>query len=130
MAFPVRGQALEELVAGIDVARGLAFGALVRQRAALKGLAPARLVSGHAGGGDALAVGRVQQHHAGVVRRRQALQRIAAAQLHSLRHAGALGVALGKVNHAVRDVAAEHAHGRGFQTILVFSARRMGADSF
>ena len=97
-------------------------GALARQGAALEGLAAAPALPRHAGGGNALAVGRVHQQHTRLRGRRHALQGVAAAQLHGVGHARALGVALREIDHAVSHVAAEDLH-RGFQAILAFSAR-------
>ena len=67
----------------------------------------------HTGDINALAVRRVDQHHARR-RGRHALQRITAAQLHGVGHTRTLGVAFGKVDHAESHIAAEHRrHGRG-----------------
>ena len=105
MALPVRGQAGEEFVAGVEL--------VCRRRAALEGLAPAGGThAGHASGGNALAIRRVHQQHTWQAGGRQALQRVAAAQLHGVGHAGPFGVALREIDHAVRDVAAEHLHRR------------------
>jgi hypothetical protein len=68
------------------------------------------LLARSTGGGNALAVGRVQQHHAGLLARRHALQGIATTQLHGVGHAGALGVALGKIDHAVGHITAKYGY--------------------
>ena len=78
-----------------------------RARSAARSLA---LRPAGTGGGNALAVGRVQQHHTGLLARRHALQGIATAQLHGTRHARALGVALGKVHHAVGHITAKNGY--------------------
>jgi hypothetical protein len=82
-----------------------------------------RALAGHTGGGNALAVGGVEQHDAGAFARGHALQGIAATELDDMRHPGALGVALGKVNHAVRHVAAKNERRIAlFEAFLSFTA--------
>ena len=120
---------LRLLSAGVGraVTRRRKLRALLSLRLARAGQRPAEVVhalapvvtrlraadTGHTGHVNALAVRRIDQHHARR-RRRHALQRVAAAQLHGVRHTGALGVALGKVDHAESHIAAEHRrHGRG-----------------
>jgi hypothetical protein len=88
-------------------------------------------LTGHTSCGNALAIGGVEQHDAGLLARGHALQGIAATELDGMRHTGALGVALGKVHHAVRHVAAKN-EGRialleAFLAFCACSARHLSA---
>jgi hypothetical protein len=64
-----------------------------------------RTLASHACGGNALAIGGVQQHDAGPFARRHALQRVAAPELDRMRHPGPLGIALREIHHPVRHIA-------------------------
>ena len=98
------GREAQKEVAAVVGLCSFAASACGRQLARLKAFAPS---SGHTSGGNALAVGRVEQHDARHLAGGHALQRVATAQLQGTGHTRALGVALGKVDHAVRHIAAK-----------------------